>query len=350
MKLISSMDSRNNHSRNNLSRQDLMGSFLHVYDTVTPEEILDLISKSGKPAVILNDHCSLKNIAPADVPNIFLPLYLLYTTRLFDAADFVNTLPETQHCFNFIINKKTIPRYLCCRIIEILGLKNYDYTWSGIGRSQDLSAIISELDDLDDRSPLTQEQRNMLLAPIEMKERFFFPDDTKTGISSVSYDFGSIRQSWDQGLGSIILKSGVSLINETYVNGGKTAVYTEKSMNSVLGLTFPIWIGGSGHADQWKDFGFDVFDDIIDHSYQHLDTLIERCWYAISDNLDILTNIDRIKILRANCHDRLLRNRNLLLNDHLYHWIQLQIQTYPVDWQECVWKVMELYDKNKSRV
>lgn len=329
---------------------DLTDCFLHIYDTFEAKELLDLISRSGKPAVILTDHHSLKNIVPADVPNVFLPLFLLHVARLFDAADFVDTLPETQYCFNFIINKKTIPRYLCCRIIEILGLKNYDYTWSGIGRSQDLSAIISELNGLGDRNPLSQDQQNMLLAPIKMKERFFFPNDTKSEVSLVSYYFGGIRQSWDQGLHDVVLKSGVSLINETYVNGGKTAVFTEKSGNSVLGLTFPIWIGGSGHADQWRDFGFDVFDDIIDHSYQHRDTLIERCWYAISDNLDILTNIDRIKILRASCHDRLLHNRNLLLNDHLYHWIQSQTQTYPVDWQECVWKVMELYSINKPNV
>ncbi|HNT71378.1 MAG TPA: hypothetical protein PKI83_06955, partial [Bacteroidales bacterium] len=66
-----------------------------------------------------------------------------------------------------------------------------------------------------------------------------------------------------------------------------------------------------------KDQGFDIFDDIIDHSYQYHNTLIERCYYAIADNLEILTNLQHSSKLRDAMQKRLNANRQKIIYDCL---------------------------------
>jgi hypothetical protein len=40
--------------------------------------------------------------------------------------------------------------------------------------------------------------------------------------------------------------------------------------------------------------GFDLFDDIVDHSYQNMLDPLDRCYYALKLNLDLLQDFDRV--------------------------------------------------------
>ncbi|NBO23558.1 PepSY domain-containing protein, partial [bacterium] len=116
---------------------------------------------------------------------------------------------------------------------------------------------------------------------------------------------------WQNNLDLNFVQSAVSLISEPH--GDLTAsVFTEKTIFAIMGLTFPIFVGGVGNADYLKKVGLDVFDDIIDHSYQFLPTLAERCYYALKNNIKILTDLNLAKQLRTKNLDRLLKNRDLL--------------------------------------
>jgi hypothetical protein len=112
---------------------------------------------------------------------------------------------------------------------------------------------------------------------------------------------------------------------------------TEKTIYSVLGLTFPLWVGCYGQADYFKQMGLDVFDDVIDHSYQYLPSLFERCFYSVYLNLEILQNYNLAKNLREKNIDRLCNNRKLVLQDNLLkkHTDNV-LKTWPEDLQQII--------------
>ena len=82
-------------------------------------------------------------------------------------------------------------------------------------------------------------------------------------------------------------------------------------------------------------FGFDVFSDVIDHSYQYYNTALERCYHAIHDNIDILIDVDRAKELRKRHWHRLQRNQDLLIQQNLLgKYAVQQAKKLPLDIQE----------------
>lgn len=310
---------------------DLTDCFLHIHDTFTPDYISDIIMKSGRPKVVLSDHMTLSDTLPSDIQGIFLPLVAQREAYLWRQQEFDNRFPDTRYTFCIMANKKTLNRSLCLRMVEILGFKNFTYTWSGLGRSTELSTVITELDSLGTQSPLTQDQRSALLAPIKMPAKII---GTTRLVEDVSLQYeGSRRDVWEQGLNKMFQGSAINLINETFV-AAKEAVFTEKTVYSVLGLNFPIWVGGFGQAEMWRNFGFDTFDDIIDHGYQHRKTLVERCWYALHLNREILNNVKQARDLRKQHHDRLINNRNALLSGRLFKYCLEQINLMPVQYKQ----------------
>ena len=94
-------------------------------------------------------------------------------------------------------------------------------------------------------------------------------------------------------------------------------------------MNFPIWVGGGNcQAEMWKKLGFDVFDDVINHDYQHYDTLLERCVYAFTLNKEILTDIDYATSLRNANIERLKNNRSLILSGKLSDYIKNELETH----------------------
>jgi hypothetical protein len=70
---------------------------------------------------------------------------------------------------------------------------------------------------------------------------------------------------------------------------------TEKTLNSIYGMNFPILMCGKGSVELLRQIGFDMFDDIIDHSYDTIDNPIDRLYTAISNNSRLLTDNKYVK-------------------------------------------------------
>jgi len=83
---------------------------------------------------------------------------------------------------------------------------------------------------------------------------------------------------------------------------------TEKTANSILGCCFPIWISSKGTVEFLRSTGFDVFDDIIDHSYDTVDDPAERLYRAVIDNLELLVDVAQVKQLWVDNQSRFLNN------------------------------------------
>jgi hypothetical protein len=86
----------------------------------------------------------------------------------------------------------------------------------------------------------------------------------------------------------------VEIITETSFTE-KCYLITEKTLNSIYGMNFPILMCGKGSVELLRQIGFDMFDDIIDHSYDTIDNPIDRLYTAISNNSRLLADNKYVK-------------------------------------------------------
>jgi hypothetical protein len=109
--------------------------------------------------------------------------------------------------------------------------------------------------------------------------------------------------------------SCVSLITEPAYTEQETII-TEKTLMSMYAGTLPIWVGGWRIPDWLQTHGFDVFDDIVDHSYQALSDPKARVDQAVRLNLDLLQDFDRACKFVTHNHDRFKHNLDLLQSNY----------------------------------
>lgn len=300
---------------------------LYVKDVIKKEEVDKLIAGQGTPKYVVSD------------------VYYTYPETDWHGASFslvdyafvldgVKTpAPSKQSCFNFIINKKMVHRYLCLKLVEFFNFKNYNYTWSGAGKEFDMSSTLLEIDSVDSKSPI-HDVRNYLLSPVTHLPRIIhFPKMTITNYAILNY--GENRWTWENGLDNLFSGSAVSVITES-VSTQLASALTEKTLYATLGLTFPLWVGGYGHASHWKSMGYDIFEDVIDHNYQHMPTLIERCYWAFALNKEILSDIDLAHNLRSTHMDRLVKNKEMLETEKCLPALVAKLKTWPSEAQKIV--------------
>ena len=105
--------------------------------------------------------------------------------------------------------------------------------------------------------------------------------------------------------------ANVNVVNETlyYESHG---IISEKTLLCFAGLQLPIVIGHKGIINQLRNSGFDVFDDVLDNSYDTMDNDI-RWKQAIDLNKHILCGeFDYQQLL-----PRLLKNQEHLMSGYL---------------------------------
>ena len=305
---------------------------LHIYDTFTSERLSQYLAL-GTPKYIVNDHMTYVDLGP-DIKCHCVPLWLDAEMKKFNSYVMPDTV-DTKHIFNFMVNKVQINRFLCLNLVQWFNLQDFDYTWSAVKKQFNTDPVIAEMDALGERSPLPWEVRGQILGAIQIPKKFFYAENSRDVNESYVENYGSNQWTWENGLSTIFSNSAVSLITES-IEYQKATTFTEKTLYSVMGLTFPIWVGGFGQASEWRRLGFDVFDDVIDHSYQYYDTLIERCYYAFTKNLELLTNKQKVSELRIKHLARLQNNCQLLTNNHLEAFNKQEISTWPADLQQAM--------------
>lgn len=322
---------------------------LHINDQ-GGQQYVDFILKKGIPNCIINDHYATPHIT-SPVPCYALPLLAECAATLIGDGMKIDNNISTTNCFNFVINRKQINRHLCIKFVEYFKLTDFDYTWSADERYADMGEIISELDQIADPT-LKEKILPFILTPIELEKKFVECTDNEIEKSWPEVEFkhsiksfyftGGIKWSWDNVVQDLISKTAITLIPES-IRFEKAAIITEKTLFSVFGLTFPIWVGGYNQASVWQNMGFDIFDDIIDHSYQSYDTLIERCYYAFSNNLELLADVNKSAALRLENKDRLLKNRELLLQNRIGDFIDQEISKYPLELQSVMPEILNYF-------
>lgn len=306
----------------------LDGKILYIWDVIDDQCLLEILSRYGIPKYIAAD--SLSYYYNSKLNNSIyggVEIWLESEIEAFKHKGITQITAHslsTAHVANFQINKKQINRFLAMKFCEIFDI-DLDYTWSGIGKYFDLTHVNDEQKKIND--PIIKRYWGDIVAPItKFDQKWVYKGNLDIRDEHAIVNYGSNIDVWNNGLSDIISRTAISLITES-VWTQQLATFSEKTAYSVLGLTFPIWVGGYRCATEWKNKGFDIFEDIINHSYECMPTLIERCFYAFYLNKDILTDINLASQLRATHIERLMNNREKLTSDTLHKHNKKIIET-----------------------
>jgi len=111
---------------------------------------------------------------------------------------------------------------------------------------------------------------------------------------------------------NLFADTSISLITETYSEAYRGLFITEKSWRPIANMHLPIWIAQPFMVQAFREFGFDMFDDIIDNSYDKIIIDPMRFDAAIKALKKLLTKMKKLDV--DNVLERLESNRNKFLS------------------------------------
>jgi hypothetical protein len=114
-------------------------------------------------------------------------------------------------------------------------------------------------------------------------------------------------------LTNIVMRSKFSVILETYTHSNDFVTFSEKTFRC-LRLPRPWLMFANKNSVQYlRDLGFDVLDDLVDHSYDNLEFDIDR-QEAILDQINELSKLKFTEALKSRCQQAADHNQEILLN------------------------------------
>ncbi len=235
-----------------------------------------------KEHLIAFDHMHHDDVLK-DYEHVCLPGYVTRETQDFIDAKIQPNINYKTHTFNFIINKPRLSRQLLLILIDKFKLENFLYTlpW----RTNPYSNL--------QPSSYTYGIKRQLDQGIQ-----------QGGINNAETYKGLLQK-------NIFEPSCISLITEpSFLE--KETMHTEKTLMSIYSATLPIWVGGWRLASTLRDMGFDVFDDVVDHSYETFEDPWDRAYYAIEKNIDLLRNFKRAESFIRYNRKRFRKNIQLI--------------------------------------
>jgi hypothetical protein len=123
---------------------------------------------------------------------------------------------------------------------------------------------------------------------------------------------------FDQSLRLKYQNSFVELVSESSF-AAPGYLITEKFLNSVYGCNFPIVLGGVGIVAHLREIGFDMFDDVVDHSYDSIENPFDRIIVAVENNHRLLVDADYAKQSWKQ-HQQRFKNNLVVAKDRMYTW------------------------------
>jgi hypothetical protein len=116
----------------------------------------------------------------------------------------------------------------------------------------------------------------------------------------------------------------------------KSFLLTEKTLNCFYGYNFPIVLSSKGTVEFLRKIGLDMFDDIIDHTYDNIEDPVERIYSAVTSNKKLLTDADYVKNLWIHNKERFDNNLHFLKND-LYNFYSNRANDKFIKIKDCIW-------------
>jgi hypothetical protein len=165
-----------------------------------------------------------------------------------------------------------------------------------------------------DLSALTDEQRDALI----VGHHSLSPSD-----SDIYKDIGLVNNiaNFENSLRTMYRQSLVEIVSETTFAESAFNL-TEKTMHCFAAFNFPLILSSCGTVQFLRDIGFDMFDDIIDHSYDKIEDSALRVVSAIDFNYEILHNSDLAKRKWQECQGRFEKNWEFICSGKLAQWYE----------------------------
>ena len=265
----------------------------HHYDETQQmfpiKELLDNSLCDPKDHVMVFDHVLRHDDALKDYNLIYFPSFLARENMEFIQQNIVPDWTAKTHVFNFMINKPRPHRKFLLELIQKFELANFCHS---------LAWRTNTVNDI----PVTD---------FKFGGEVVLDDGIKNGHYKNAHTYQALLQT------TVFEPTCVSLITEPAFYERETIV-TEKTLMAMYGGTLPIWVGGWRIADQMCELGFDVFSDLIDHSYQVMDDPWDRCVQAIQLNQKLLKDLSLVKSFLYQHQDRLIKNVELL-QQNIFH-------------------------------
>lgn len=120
-------------------------------------------------------------------------------------------------------------------------------------------------------------------------------------------------------LRSLYRNSFVEIVSESSFTA-PAYMLTEKTAHCFFGCNFPILLAGQGAVAHLKDIGFDMFDDIVDHSYDKFKNPFDRMITAIDSNRRLLLDSDYVKQCWSRCRPRF--ENNIKVYSTMFDWYE----------------------------
>lgn len=127
--------------------------------------------------------------------------------------------------------------------------------------------------------------------------------------------------------GHMLYKSLVSLVHETNDSQHDRILLTEKTFKAFAWHQLPIFVATPGHVRMVRELGFDLFDDIIDHSYDDCTNPNRhrvKVFLQITKLINMNPAVEDWQKLRKKLWSRIVANHELVIklkeNRIIEHW------------------------------
>ncbi len=279
--------------------------------------LLDNSSCDPKSHTLIVDHI-LDDDALSDYNLVYFPIFLASECKEFIDQDIRPFWEGKTRIFNFSINKPRIHRKFLLQEIERLGLTSYRHS---------LAWKYNPIND------------------IKVTDYKFGPE-IKEDLGIKNGNFKN-AETYNKLLKKVYENTCVSIITEPCFYE-KEAIITEKTLMALMGGTIPLWFGGWKNAQALAKLGFDVFEDIVDHSYETLEDPYDRCTQSLERNLHLFDLEKMQKIIKDN-HHRLQYNLDLLMSNPFLQECFAQVRKSQEPLRSSLLRIMPAFRNNMFR-
>jgi hypothetical protein len=268
--------------------------------------------------------------------HICLPIFLAGEVQEFLNQKIQPDWSQKSKIFNFMINKPRLHREFLLIMIEHFGLHSYSHSLAWKKNNSNRNTLKARMQNSLYRNMVDQAREIIPVTNYVFGSEVVLDRGVKNGNFTNAETYNHLLRS------TVFEPSCISLITEPSFFERET-LQTEKTVMAMYGGTLPIWVGGWKLATYSRSLGFDVFDDIIDHSYEALDDPWDRCYYAIEKNLQLLTNFDQAKQVINDHQGRLRKNIKLLETNPYFKDCLLKIESYPEPIKSALFSISQQF-------
>lgn len=256
-----------------LNTMDLMQD---KYDNLDIEGITNFCNSHPDHKFIIF-HYNLNLQSQLSIPNLYS-----------DAIIPTNLTGNLRHCEKTSISN----RYLCLnndtkvhRVMLTSYLLSKNWSVNGDFTFNYNNGLLARPDQYRNIVPVAEEYKSKFAAGYE---RFKAKDFTLLDIGNFAESNDRVVGNYHDNLLPVFETHAIEIITGTMFFESVPSL-TEKETQSIFAKNFPIYINGVGTAREIKKlFSIDIFDDIIDHSYDEVENHFERMIKAIDDNTHLL--------------------------------------------------------------